>query len=173
MKKEILKEAFEKNIKGTRYKAMVPEQKIFLCHLTNAVCVGVGISKEVGKVYMTSRSLKHLFDRKPAEEFLFIIDNLHKIVKYPDKIYKNKKEKRGEYCFVKKIDNSEYLCSIEIVKNLPIEDNLISEEIQIVTVFRLRDENYIKKYTFLWSWGDDDSHRSALDTLKGTTHAPQ
>jgi len=38
------------------------------------------------------------------------------------------------------------------------------EEIQIATAFRLRDSDYIKKYTLLWSWEDGTPHRSALDT---------
>ena len=69
---------------------------------------------------------------------------------------------------VKKVGNINYLCSIEIISSS--ERN---QEIQIATVFRLRDDNYIKKYTLLWSWGYDIPHRSALDTPKGTTHAPQ
>lgn len=153
MRKEILQDFFEKYIKGTPEKAMVVDCKIFLCCLTNAVCLGIGVDKIIGKVYITSRALKHLFDKKPAEEFFFLIDNLHKIVKYPDKIYKNKTSKRGGYCLVKKIVDSNYLCSIEIV-----------EEIEIATAFRLRDNDYIKKYTLLWSWEDGTPHRSALDT---------
>ena len=150
MGKEILKEAFENYIKGTEYKAVVADGKFFLCHLTNAVCSGVRVAKEINKVYMTSRCLKHLFDSKPAEEFFFIIDNLHKVVKYPDRIYDNRGGKRGEYCLVKRIGSSEYLCSIEITKRLPID-----KEIQIATAFRLRDKKYIKNYTLLWSWRND------------------
>lgn len=176
MRKEILQDFFEKYIKGTPEKAMVVDYKIFLCCLTNAVCFGIGVDKTIGKVYITSRAFKHLFDRKPAEEFFFLIDNLYKIVKYPDKIYKNKISKRGEYCLVKRIGGSDYFCSIEIVKLPPAVFGLavfgISEygecdkieEIQIATAFRLRDSDYIKKYTLLWSWEDGAPHRSALDT---------
>jgi len=147
MQKEILKDFFEKHIKGTPYKAIVIDYKIFLCKLTNAVCSGVGIEDSNWKVYITSRALKHLFDKKPAEEFFFLIDNLRKIVKYPDKVYENKTSKRGEYCLIKRISNFDYLCSIEVMKS-PLA------EIQIATAFRLRDNDYIKKYTLLWSWED-------------------
>jgi len=143
MRKEILQDFFEKYIKGTPEKAIIVDCKIFLCYLTNAVCSGIGVDKITGKVYITSRAVKHLFDRKPAEEFFFLIDNLHKVVKYPNKIYKNKTSKRGEYCLVKRIGDSDYFCSIEI-----------TDEMQIATAFRLRDGDYIKKYTLLWSWED-------------------
>ena len=165
---ELLNNFYEKYVKGTAYKVAVVNRRIFLCNLTNAVCKGIGVNKKTKKVYITSRAVKHLFDKKPAEEFLFLIDNLHKVVKYPDKIYKNQPGKRGEHCLVKKVGNINYLCSIEIISSS--ERN---QEIQIATVFRLRDDNYIKKYTLLWSWGYDIPHRSALDTPKGTTHAPQ
>jgi len=153
MRKEILQDFFEKYIKGTSEKAIVVDCKILLCCLTNAVCLGIGIDKTLGKVYVTSRALKHLFDKKPAEEFFFLIDNLRKIVKYPDKIYNNKVSKRGAYCLVKRIGGLDYLCSIEIVGASPDKD-LVIEEIQVATAFRLRDSDYIKKYTLLWSWED-------------------
>ena len=42
---------------------------------------------------------KYLYDKKPAEEFDFIIDNLHQIVIYPDNIYKNKRPQTGRFLF--------------------------------------------------------------------------
>lgn len=185
MKKEVLKEFFKKYVKDTPYKAIVADRKVFLCYFTKAVLRGIGVNSKSGGIYATSRFLKHLFDKKPAEEFFFLIDNLHKVVKYPDKIYKNKDEKRGEYCFVKRVGDFEYLCSLEIVKLPPaiLDSSLLEvsefgkseemEEIQIATAFRLRDEDYIKKYTLLWSWGGGDPHRSAFDTPRGSTNAPQ
>ena len=159
---------------------------MFLCHLTNAVMKGMNIDDySIKNIYITSRCVKHLFDKKPAEEFLFIINHLHEIVKYPDKIYKNKEEKRGEFCFIKKLGAEEYLCSIEI-KKIPAmifgesvygvsEYGVGSEkeEIQIATAFRLRDFKYLKNYALLWNWEGGDLHRSALDTPKESTNAPQ
>lgn len=164
---------------------MVADRKIFLCYLTKAVLHGISITNNSGGVYATSQCLKHLFDKKPAEEFFFIIDNLHKVVKYPDKIYRNRDGKRGEFCLIKRIGDFEYLCSIEIVKlssatinqSLPGLSNFQRggdiEEIQIATAFRLRDEDYIKKYTHLWSWEGDNLHRNVFDALKGSTNVPQ
>ena len=164
-KKEVLKNFLRKYIEGTPEKAIVADRKVFLCSLTKAVMNGISINTNTNGVYVTTRCLKHLFDKKPAEEFLFLIDHLHKVVKYPDRVYKNKSGKRGEYCFVKLIGNSEYFCSIEIIQRAGVgEKQTKREEIQIATAFRLRDRNYLKNYILLWSWGDDDPHRSALDT---------
>lgn len=167
MKRESLQEFFRKYVEGTPYKAAVAERKMFLCFLTKAVQEGLGIADSIRGVYVTSRALKHLFDKKPAEEFMFLLNNLHKIVKYPDKIYQNKSGKRGEFCFTKRIGDSEYLCSVEIV------EIVLAKEIQVATAFRLRDDNYIKNYALLWDWGNGNPHRSALDAPEGSTNAPQ
>ena len=163
----ILRNFFRNYIDGTPEKAIVADRKMFLCNLTQAVLSGIEIVGKPSGVYVTSRSLKHLFDKKPAEEFMFLLDNLHKIVKFPDKIYKNKDAKRGSFCFVKRIGDFDYLCSLEIII-LPFELGVTElggekKEIQIVTSFRLRDDKYIKNYTLLWDWGNGNPHRSALD----------
>lgn len=116
---------------------------------------------------------------------MFLLDHLHEVSKYPDKIYENKTSKRGGYCFVKRIGSAEYLCSLEIVKIPfallgeespgiiePAAENEV-DEIQIATAFRLRDDKYLKNYTLLWDWGNGNPHRSALDTPKESTSAPQ
>ena len=168
MQKETLADFFAEYIKDTQEKANVPDRKLFLCRLTMAVAKGINIEESARGVYITSRCLKHLFDKKPAEEFLFILKHLYEIVRYPDKIYLDSREKRGEFCFIKTIGNSEYFCSIEKVRT-PV----VVSEIQIATVFRLRDDKYIKKYTLLWDWGNGAPHRSALDTPEESTSTPQ
>ena len=181
----ILRNFFKDYIDGTLEKAIVADRKMFLCHLTQAVSNGIKTNKNINNVHITSRLLKHLFDKKPAEEFMFLLDNLHKIVKYPDKIYKNKAAKRGCFCFVKRIGDFEYLCSLEVIKIPPaIFGEAVfgvsefgaekeREEIQIATAFRLRDGKYIKNYTLLWDWGNGNPHRSALDAPEESTNAPQ
>src|SRR3989338_125533 len=157
MKQEFLREFFEKYIEGTPEKAIVADRKMFLCHLTKAVMKGIDIDGSIKSVYVTSRCVKHLYDKKPAEEFLFIINYLHKIVKYPDEIYKNLTGKRGDFCFVKTIKNEKYFCTIEIIK-IPssvcgitelgaskLGASLATEEIHVATAFRLRKEKYEKK----------------------------
>lgn len=187
-----LEKLFKKHIKGTPKKAVVTDKdkKVLLCNLTNVVIEVIEMDGVAKSVYITSRCIKHLYDKKPAEEFDFIISNLHEIVKYPDKIYKNSPGKRGDFCFVKRIGNEigneEYLCSIEISEvaictcgNIEVEvdklgaDSLI-KEIQIATAMRIRKKKYIKNYTLLWDWGNDNPHRNALDASgKKSTNVPQ
>jgi hypothetical protein len=45
--------------------------------------------------------LKHLYDKKPAEECDVLIDIIHIIVKFPDIILENKSGKRGDRVFLK------------------------------------------------------------------------
>jgi len=180
-----LKEFFKKHIENTPEKAIVADRKMFLCHLTKAVMEGIGIDGSIKSVYITSRCVKHLYDRKPAEEFYFIIKHLHEVVKHPDKIFKNLPGKRGDFFFTKRIGSEEYICTIEILEITPavcgVAEFGVSQfgtestvrEIQIATAFRLRDEKYTKNYTLLWDWGNGNPHRSALDTPEESTNAPQ
>lgn len=64
-----LKELFKKHIEGTPEESIVADRKILLCNLTNAVIEGIDIDESLKSVYMTSRCVKHLYDKKPAEEF--------------------------------------------------------------------------------------------------------
>ncbi len=135
---------YEEHIRGTEQKAFVFEKTVSLCNLTLAVMSGIKL-EENKKVYITSVCLKHLYDKKPAEEFDFLVNYLYKIVMHPDTIYKNKDPKRGDFCFRKKLLENEYLCSIEVVEN---------GELFIATAFRLRKESYLNSYELLWNWRD-------------------
>lgn len=168
-----LKGFFKRHIRNTPKKSIVVDRKIFLCNLTNAVLKGIKADDLIKGVYITSRCVKHLYDKKPAEEFDFILNHLLDIVKYPDKIYENLPGKRGGFCFIKRIGGEEYFCTIEIAEIKESENIAGVKETQVATAFRLRDEKYIKNYTLLWDWGNGNPHRSALDTHKESTNAPQ
>lgn len=138
---------FKDHIKGTEEKAPVIDKTILLCFMTKAVQKSLGIKSR--KVYTTTRIIKHLFDKKPAEEFEFILHHIVEIIMYPEKIYEPPQGKRSNYCFVKRIKNSLYICAIEISNSL----DLGGEEMNYaVTCFRDRDEDYLKKYKLFWSW---------------------
>ena len=146
MRRKVLTELYEKYIYATPPKIVVVDKIVFLCRLTWAVAKA--IEAAVLKVYVSTRMLKHLYDSRPAEEFVFIIENLHTVVKYPDQIYENKTGKRGDFCFVKELKGKRYIASIETTKQ---ED----EKIFVATAFRLRKEGYLENYKLLWSWRDD------------------
>lgn len=180
MSKKPLREFFEKYIEGTAEKAVVADDRLCLCSLTNIVASQLGLDKEkTYKVQITTRALKHLFDKKPAEEFHCILDCMDEIARYPSHIYKNKPSKRGEYCFLGSYNGSAYVCSIEIysiMETQPIDIANLEEddiEIQIATSFRNRDEKYLNKCTLLWSREGGNPHRSALDAPEESTNAPQ
>lgn len=137
-----------KYIKGTAPKAIVPDRTVLICHLSHAVMKGGDFTSQ--KVYINTRVLKHLYDKKPAEEFHFMLDNLHVVIKHPNKIYKNKDGKRGDYCLLKSIGSEKYICSLEVVKADGEEEKLM-----IATAFRVRKDSYLNSYELLWSWRDD------------------
>lgn len=135
---------YKKHVRGTPKKAIVQFVQIFICHFTIAVVKGIDAS--CNKVYLNTRVIKHIYDKRTAEEFDFWVANLHIILKYPDKIYKNKDGKRGAYCFVKEINNYKCFCSLETTTK---DDQ--PPICEVVTFFRT-DENYLKSYELLWEW---------------------
>lgn len=146
-RKDVLRELFEVHIQNTSPGAAVVEKTVFLCGLTNAVAHA--LDKQSPKVYATSRFLKHLYDKKPAEEFDFLLDHLHQVIKYPEGLFYNKAGKRGDWCFTRTIGNAIYLASLEIS---PSSENLA---MYVATAFRVRDAKYLDSYELLWSWRSD------------------
>ncbi len=136
---------YKKYIKGTPKKSIVQMVEIHLCQLTLAVIRGIGIDSN--KVYLNTRVLKHMYDKRPAEEFDLMVTSLIEIIKYPDSIYKNKNNKRGSLCFVKKIINNHCLVSLETI----YDENTEATHNQVVTFFRT-DENYLSNFELLWEW---------------------
>lgn len=129
-------------IKETAKEAIVTNAEMLLCNLT--VAVSSGINLEPAKAYITSRMLKHIYDKRTAEEYDFILNNLHKIVKYPDHILINKSSKNAEYVFLKKLVDDYYFCPFEITNNSRVE---------LVTCYRVKD-SYVEKFEKFWSWKD-------------------
>ena len=138
---------FKNYIKGSSKKAIVQLVEVNLCHFTSAVIRGVGLP--CNKVYLNTRVLKHLYDKRPAEEFDFMTENIINVVKYPNKIYKNKDGKRGSLCFIKEIKNSRYLVSLETI----YDDKKTATHCEVATFFRV-DEKYLASYELLWKWED-------------------
>ncbi|MDD4804193.1 MAG: hypothetical protein PHN69_03385 [Candidatus Pacebacteria bacterium] len=151
----VVPDLYERYIKGTEKHSIVQSINAFLCNLTKSVIKGIKCPCD--KVYVTTRVIKHIYDKRPAEEFEFLIMNIHSVIKYPDFIYKNKSAKRGTYCFIKEIKNNKYFCSVEIIE----KDNI--ETMEIATFFRVKDD-YLKSYELLWKWEGGNLHRSMFDS---------
>lgn len=139
----------KKYIANTQEKEVVADKSIVLDETTRAVQKACQLQSP--KIYVNTKILKHLYDKKTAEEYNFLLHNLDKIVRYPDEIYQNAQGKRGQFCFIKKLNEEKYFVSIEVVEK---EDELHQslKESYIATAFRLRKPSYLKNYTLLWSW---------------------
>jgi len=139
-------------IKNTTKTAEIPLKTISLCKLTNIIAESLNFSSKT--VFLKTKVLKHMYDKRPAQEYDFLLRNLVKIVKYPDIIYKNMDHNRGNKCFAKTINNITYFVPLEEVKGL--------EANYIVTAFKV-EEDYIKKFEALWNWEGGYLHRNTLD----------
>lgn len=146
MSNKIIPELCEKYIRGTEKYAIVQDVQVLLCNLTYAVNSGIGIS--CNRVYINTRVLKHIYDKRPAEEFDFLIENIHTVVKYPKYVYLNKTGKKGNFCFVSDLNNNLYMCSVELKK----DENNNHSHCEAVTFFRIQKENYLENYELLWEW---------------------
>ena len=138
------------HIKGTQYHQQITPERDFLCNvkpslknllLSHSACADC-------RVYLSTKSLKHIYDRhifdkKNPQEFLNILKNLTKIIRYPDEVRQNKTSKRGDFLFVKKVNGQLYFVSLEI--GLAGCIDLVSSSVT--------GTKYTKKFTLLWSWG--------------------
>jgi hypothetical protein len=136
--KEKLWRVHEQQIQRTKPEAHILAMKIRIAKITKQLQQAMGC--EGKNIYIHTRALKHLYDKKPAEEFDFLIDHLEAIVRAPDFLYRNRDNKTGSFCVVKEIEHCRYI--------------VILEEIWIVTAFRVRDEKYLRNYDLLRSWRD-------------------
>lgn len=141
---KLIPELHERYIKGTDKGAVVQLIQALLCSLTLTVVKAIECSCR--KVYINTRVIKHTYDKRISQEYDLLIENIYPIIKYPDKIYKNKDAKRGSFLFVKRIKNVECLCSVEIVE---IEGN---EPICEIATFFVPGEGYLDRYELLWEW---------------------
>ncbi|OGD79725.1 hypothetical protein A2368_03835 [Candidatus Collierbacteria bacterium RIFOXYB1_FULL_49_13] len=138
---------FRKYIKGTPKKAPVVVRKLLLARL--------GVAKEVfpeglSKIYISSFCIKHLYDKRPAEEFDKILPCLGQICQYPEEIYENKSGKRGKFLIRKKIGNDYYIASVEIEESDDGDGE--DKKICVATAFRQYDAGYLSSCSLLWSW---------------------
>lgn len=144
---------------------MVKFVEMHLCTLSNAVIQSIFLKSN--KVYINTRTIKHIYDKRPAEEFDFLVQNIHLVLLYPNQIYKNKDGARGEYCLIKTIRGDKYLCSLQITYKENVHKN------EIVTFFRTGD-SYLRNYKLLWEWKDGNLHRNAFDAgFTQSTSTPQ
>lgn len=134
----------KKHIRGTAKNAIVKEFTLYICNLTEAVKKGAQINGT--RVYVTSKTIKHLYDKRPAVEYDQIVHNLQLFVKYPDSVHINSSAKRGAFVFIKNIDEEKFLVSVE---ELIDQDGIAC--LYVATAFKT-DDSYINKFPIMWRW---------------------
>ncbi len=134
---------YRKHIKGTYRKDLVPDIEMCLCNIKTSIRKKLTVDS--AKVFLTARALKHIYDRiyldanKP-DDFALVIQNLHKIIGYPDKVCRNKKGRRGEFVFLKGVNTQIFLSTLE-------KNNQGS--LYVVTGF-IPKESYYKNLEEIW-----------------------
>jgi hypothetical protein len=166
MQKSALNEIFELYVRYTPYEAIVYGAKAKIGRLSkDAMAI---LQCKNSEIYVTTRCLKHIYDKRPAEEFDFIMAHLQDILERPHAIYLNKDRKRGNFCFEGQTNGRMYLAAVEVTI---CEDG--TDEPQIATAFRIRDDQYLKNYELLWGWRDGAPHRHTAFPNERANDAPQ
>ncbi len=147
-----LERAFKRHVEGTAPDAVVTNILVADGALPATIVEMIGVVSP--RVYIATRVLKHLYDKRPAEEFDFLLKNLPFIAAQPDHLYRNKTDKRGQFCLTKRIGAHGYFAALEIV------EGICRKEIQLVTAFRVRSEPYLNEYDLLWSRRDGATRSS-------------
>ncbi len=105
-----------------------------------------------GGIFLHARALKHVYDKRPAQECDACLSHLSETATIPDLVYEDQRGKRGNYCFVKKLEGDQYLCVLERV----------GIALEVVTFFVIREEKYLARRKLLWSREDGSTlHRHA------------
>lgn len=142
----------KKYIKNTAPKQIVFVTYLQVCNITKKVLNDLKFTSN--KVYLTTIMLKHMYDKRVAEEFDYLLYNLYKIIKYPDNIYKNKPGGTGDYFFTKTLEDLLYGASIEV---------LDEQGLFVVTAFRTTNK-YLNNFEKIWSWEGGNPHLNAFDS---------
>lgn len=146
---------FYECIQGSKNRAIVPIKRVFICHsreLINPIIRDHFRVMHGSKgVYLSAVALKHvhdrhIFDKKSPAHFFMLIENLSRIIGYPDRIYANTGNKKGDLIFVKKIQGQLCLVSLQII----LEKE--AKGMEIVSMF-VTGKKYLEKFTLLWGWG--------------------
>ena len=143
-----LDKVIDRFIKNTPRKGYVKDLRINVGNLAQKV--KSKIKPPNLKVYVTTKSLKHMYDQRSAQEFDFVINNLTKVTSHPHRIYKNKEGKTGDFCFYHESLSNFYFYIFEVNKN----------GVYLVSAYRLssleeKRKNYLSGYKLLWSWKVD------------------
>lgn len=137
---------YELSVSGRGRKELVPNFELSLATIKTSIHKKLGVPT-TNKAVLSSRALKHVYDRvlldaKDSESFNLILKNLKRVLINPDCVYKNKQGKRGEFIFIKIVNGTTYLCSLE-TKN---------KKLYVVTAFLPKKDSYYKNLPVIWKF---------------------
>ncbi len=122
-----------RHIKLTPYRSVV-KRKIF-CFAKR-----IQFLENYYPIYISTLSLKHIYDKRTAREYDFIIKNLKRIVEKPDEIRKNTTQRDNSYLVIKNISSETFLAVIEVING----------SVFIVTSFS-SGEKYLRNFKLVWN----------------------
>lgn len=113
-----MRRLFKKHVESTTKEGSVAYERSYLCNLKKKTLQASNLISK--KVYISSLTVKHMYDKRIAFEFFTIMDNIHNFLKYPDMICENKpgNKKRADVAFIKKIDDHYFVCLLENDKKM-------------------------------------------------------
>lgn len=109
-------------------------------------------------VYLNTRVMKHLYDKRTAVIYFLLLQNLEHLIFYPNKIYENGFGKRKSLIFVKQIKKELLAVVLEKIQE---EKN----KIFVITAFET-DEKYLEKFKLLWKRRAASPHRNFTELFK-------
>lgn len=137
-----------RHIRNTPAKGYVKNLRIKICEFPHKFKGKLKIKDK--RVYINTKSLKHLYDVRSAKEFNFIISNVERLILNPIKVFKNKEGKTGDVCFYNEIDKKCYFCIVEVAETA---NYLVS--VYKLSPVEVKRKNYLSGYKLLWSWKVD------------------
>ena len=149
-------------VKNTDQKSPIVLERALVGSLSNAVKEVLNGQHEeefnTRKVYISTKVMKHLYDKRTAQAYDAILTNIPLLIRHPQDIYLNKKDREGDYAFTCEMEvvdyegnksQEVYFCSLQIYE----------KEMDIVTVFVFTSErklkNYLNQCTHIWNWRGD------------------
>jgi hypothetical protein len=138
---------FHEHVAGTEKKSFVHLAKVAVCNLGPKIYRKLRESHilDNSKVFISTKVLKHIYDDHHPQH-LTMIKNLHRIVRSPEVVYKNKPGKGGDYIFVKEIRDETYCVVLDIIQSET------DSSIEIRTCFYAsRPKRYFREFECIWS----------------------
>jgi hypothetical protein len=146
--------AFQEHVLDTAPQEYVVVQTVLVCTLSNEIhsILSNEVELLVPKVYVSTISLKHSYDRRPDFTAACLSD-LYDVLRNPIRVAKNLEGKKGDYIFYgpshcrpgKMIG-----CPVEVVE---IETNKVFE---CVSFFPTKNMKYFEKFPTLWDREDGE-----------------